>query len=264
VAVFDVYCDESGTHKEAEYLTVGGAIAKKSAWRTLESRWNAVLKKNGVKMFHASKFFGSMEDFQGWDDTRKTAFASKLAKIMNDETTQFVGWAVRPPEFKRIVAEFPSSLTDYKYCVERFIMVLMGWAKQRKNVEPVSLIFERGQKIHSEIYEMYEDAVRRYPEFRERFRLASITVIEKYSGETPVVGLQVADYIASGLFQSFYRLTPELTAKAQKIDLIAFLNPKKLLVECDSSDNIKLWITRTMEGREVLRGKRPISNLSPD
>ena len=256
MAVLEIYCDESGTHKGSEYLIVGGAIANKTAWRTLESRWNAVLKKNDVRMFHANEFLRGEGDFKGWDDIKKRAFALKLAKIMNEEMRQFFGCTVRPTEYKQIASEFPTSLTDYKFCVERCLMLIMDWAKQRKKIEPISIFFERGPKIHGEIFEMYDEAVRRYPELRKKIKLASLTLLEKYTtDQTPIVGLQVADYIAYGLYQIHCSLIQKTWAIKQ-LDLISFLSYNKIISKYDTPKTIRHWLEQTMEGRKILRPKR--------
>jgi len=82
--------DESGINLDAaDYLLMCGYIGTPRQWKNLERDWSAVLKKFGVRRFHATRFFGRgdggsrLDDYKRWSDQRAKDFLDALLDILH-------------------------------------------------------------------------------------------------------------------------------------------------------------------------------------
>jgi hypothetical protein len=77
LALFEAYMDESGIHAGSRVCVVAGFVAPNHVCADLEIKWRTVLRKFGVKYFHAKEFAAiDSGQFFGWRAERKQRFIS--------------------------------------------------------------------------------------------------------------------------------------------------------------------------------------------
>lgn len=85
------YYDESGIHDGASCCVVAGYFGGPGQWKRLETQWRAVLKRNGIKEFHAQRFFTRANgkrvgEYQAWSDSQADQFIDELVSIVEHST----------------------------------------------------------------------------------------------------------------------------------------------------------------------------------
>ncbi len=192
MAFFDAYLDESGTHNGAIYTTVAGAIAKRSSWYSLETQWQAMLRKFNVKYFHATDLNCFGGEYREWKDDKRREFFSMIFKILKSEPITPIAISVNIDIFNKVKTEFPDiSLTPYQFCCEMCLREIVFFAKKKRKMNPVSVIFEAGQKTNSLGLHWIKQGLS-VDELVRKYKISGFSFHPK--GDMPA--LQIADLIA--------------------------------------------------------------------
>ena len=102
------YADESGIQASAPYCLLVGFVGSPRQWRTIESTWLNVLKRFGIKEFHAKEFFGRDQQgkrvgsYRRWGDIRANMFLNKLLSAAKQRRLLAVGGAVDVHAFNQL------------------------------------------------------------------------------------------------------------------------------------------------------------------
>jgi hypothetical protein len=112
--ILRAYIDDTGTHDskgEQPGSDVAGAVgyvATQSGWRRLNLGWRAILRKYGVKAFHAVDVRRRRGEFRGWTDKKSEDFVNDLAQVANKFTSFGVGGLLLVKDY----AAMPDLLRD--------------------------------------------------------------------------------------------------------------------------------------------------------
>lgn len=203
LAFLQAYLDESGTHDGSLITTVGGGIANKSSWDSIDRQWRSVLRKYSVPAFHSSDFNTFHGAFSTWNESTRKEFTERLLNVLwRERSLRQIGVSVRNADFDDIIKEFPKlPMSAYGFCCDRCICEIHQYAIKRKHVPPIGIIFEAGQKQGSPmISTMQRELI--HTELQERFKIKEISYVEK-SG---VIPLEIADFLVYENFRLFLKV----------------------------------------------------------
>jgi hypothetical protein len=146
---FAAYFDASGKHDIHPVITVAGAVSTVTKWVRFEKQWCEVLKREGIKEFHATDLFSFQGEFKSWkgDHSRRTKFVVDLAEIAKANVNKIFSISVE-------LAAWNVFDEDY-YFSERFhspfafasfgvIDQVIKWAKRKRLKKLPDFIFEDG------------------------------------------------------------------------------------------------------------------------
>ncbi len=104
-----LYLDETRrnlSEQEDNVVAVGGYLAAPRQWHRFEAEWDSALKEARVTAFHATDFFNSRGEFEGWgnDPKKHRRFAKRFTAIAEKQTEVGVGRGVEEIAFEETVA----------------------------------------------------------------------------------------------------------------------------------------------------------------
>jgi len=194
VAVLTAFCDESNTHKGAEFTCVGGYMFDEDGQKRFTEKWAKVLeplKPKGIRYFHASACEARDDEFANLSYAEKLAFFGDLIALIRS-TAKF-GFVVGIEEstFATVIArnkfqEFTG--TKYTACALRALESLGKWADEAKFDGKISYRFESGNQHQGEADFMMRQ-IEASQDLSEQFRYGGHSFEPKYS----LLPLQAAD-----------------------------------------------------------------------
>lgn len=106
--MLNAYMDDSGTHAGAPVCALGGYFGGVRRWKEFERRWQPILKKYGVKEFHAKRFWAKtpagerVDEYKGWSDEKADAFLKELLAAIAKSTIYPCVFGVVNEEWQKI------------------------------------------------------------------------------------------------------------------------------------------------------------------
>lgn len=94
-----VYVDESGTHDDADVVTVAAYAGRPKAWREWSREWKKA--KRPIKVFHAVDAANRLGEFVGWSPEERTALVKKLLPVIMGNKIFGVVIALNKKEFQK-------------------------------------------------------------------------------------------------------------------------------------------------------------------
>jgi hypothetical protein len=85
IAVLKAFFDDSATHLDSKYITVGGYLASDEQWRKFCPRWQCVLDDWHIGGLHTKDLANFHGEFQGWTDKERIPFCKQLLSVINSE-----------------------------------------------------------------------------------------------------------------------------------------------------------------------------------
>lgn len=152
VACFTAYFDESGTDDGSPTLVVGGAVSDISCWQSNCSEWQAALDDYGVSAFHAKDYNTRHGEFAGWEDAKRHEFIDRLLGVIRaDDRLSIICATLQTQDYRQEIAKYPhEALSDYQFLCLLCALYVVRFHQLRRDLPPVEIIFEAGQKFHSE------------------------------------------------------------------------------------------------------------------
>lgn len=195
MAFFNAYFDESGKDN-SRILTLAGYIATKEQWDEFAREWSAVLKDEGVKIFHMKDFengYGEFKEEDGWTRERKIAVQKKLIGIINRRTNIGIFSSVDLPDYEECMRGWRREYygTPYTFLVKNCLSQVSLWAMHFRRREPIAYVIEHGAGYNHEINEAFRAAFANDIK-REMMRLGSLT----FETKQRAIQLQAADMLA--------------------------------------------------------------------
>ena len=105
LTVLIAYMDESGIHGASSVCAIAGLVGTESEWETLERRWRRTVDEEGVSVFHMAEFESRLGEFEGWSDTRRHLFLSKLVEAIKARDIHCVGSALVRADYDRLTED---------------------------------------------------------------------------------------------------------------------------------------------------------------
>lgn len=197
MAFFSAYIDESGTHQESKTVVVAAAVGRDSSWEALSDSWQAILRKHRVGTFHASEFYNSRGEFDGWTDDMRGAMIDKMVNAINSETSWFLGAGVSHDTFKKVKREFTyPRLKPYQFLLDACVGHLITWLGKRKRIPAMRIFIESGQDYNSPGIEWLISKLK-HRRMQERYKMSKPIIASKED----YIPFQVADFMAYELYR---------------------------------------------------------------
>lgn len=150
VTMFSAYFDASGHPSDGKALTVAGFASTVKKWARFEVEWNAILKSEGIKIFHMTDFVSSKEEFAvGWkgETDRRRLFVERLAMCLKRNvnksfrTTLLLDGYNAANKVYRVEERLGH---PYALCCMMCSFTLRQWAKKKNAERRLLYYFEDG------------------------------------------------------------------------------------------------------------------------
>ena len=192
------YMDESGDHdrlgKEpgSEIAVIAGYVATKDQWLRFEWRWNNVLTKFGVRVFHASECAHRKNEFSGWSDEKRTDFHVQLARVINENILVGIGGVVLLSDYNSVLPDWAKGEVKHPYyfCFAVMMRTLRQFREGFLPAEPIDFVFDRKKSFEGVLSDMFNNLRDNSPNHRGRLGEVS------FRAKDEVIQLQAADYLA--------------------------------------------------------------------
>ena len=216
LAMFTVYCDETGTDDKNRVAAVCGYIGQAVEWKRFGREWSRVLRRYKVEIMHRSHletWHGEFTAEQGWEPLRRNSFLSELHPIIKAHTKVGIGSAVIKKDFDEVM---PDSLKKrfggvYGWCAYGCIAHARNWCRQQTGGQPhpMDWIFEDRDGT-GQVKDMF-DFLKTRPDFKKEFRIGPLTF-----GDKILCPLQAADTIA---YEIFKQIENQILDRGKKHDI---------------------------------------------
>jgi len=185
IAGYTGYFDASGHPDDGKVLTVAGFASTVKKWTRFDLEWNAILKSEGIKVFHMTDFVSSRGEFAvGWkgETARRRIFIDRLAKCLKRNVNKSFRTTLVVSDFNAVnsvyeVEEFLGR--PYTLCSMICAFTLRQWAKRKRAEKRLLYYFEDGDKDKGNF---------------EAMRRAAYRVAPQFLGKTEAVAFQAADF----------------------------------------------------------------------
>ena len=149
IVVLRAYFDDSGTHAGSKVLVLAGFMGSPDEWSKFEDEWADILKKEGIKSFHARDFHGGYGQCKDWPLTRRELVRGDLRRVLAARNIIGIGATVRVDDWESsaspaIKDRYISPLyLAFEHCIQQ----TLHWAQcatdqQTGEIEKVSFFFD--------------------------------------------------------------------------------------------------------------------------
>jgi Protein of unknown function (DUF3800) len=97
--VIKIFVDESGTHNDADVVTVAAYAGRPKAWREWSAEWRKA--KKPIKVFHAVDAANRKGEFKGWSQEKRTELVKKLVPVIMGNRIAGLVIALNKAEFRK-------------------------------------------------------------------------------------------------------------------------------------------------------------------
>lgn len=94
-----IFVDESGTHDDADVVSVGAYAGRPKAWREWSAEWRKA--KRPIKVFHAVEAANRTGEFEGWTPEQRTELVKKLLPVIMGHRIAGLVIALNKTEFRK-------------------------------------------------------------------------------------------------------------------------------------------------------------------
>jgi hypothetical protein len=186
------YLDDSGTHKQAPFVTIAGYVAFLEAWEAFEKQALPYLHENNVACLHAKDFYSTNGDFENWKVDQKANFLDGLYKLFRPRVQMGVSMSCLKSQYLARKAESGlgknQSAYGFAFAAAMNAILRDDTLGRIARWEGISFVLEDGNKNNSGIIESYYRIKKQY----EAEFLGSISVVSKMQ----CAAIQMADLMA--------------------------------------------------------------------
>lgn len=202
--MFKAYIDESGIHASSDMFVLAGYLAPAREWDRFTKKWQSVLSRYGINVFHATdcnSFRGEFKRFAGRKEERDEFVKELLATISTRRRILAVNLGV-------VVADFPDlahqqvragSGHAYYVCMKGLMAAVHLVMNQFSPHEKVTLIFDRQDQFRRSALERFDEIREENWEGNNRFDNIVFGSAKEH------IPLQAADALAFDSYREFRR-----------------------------------------------------------
>lgn len=239
--VYNIYRDESGTHRGAEIVVVAGFISNVDRWVELSAAWLDALKSWGIDSFHMTDFENRQNQFRGWSETQRKECLNHLIDLINGHTFNSIGYAVPGKSFDTILSEKARRLCGDAYGLAS-IGCFTNTARVARTSEDdvwIDYVMESGAKGRGALLYYYGEG-RKDPDWRGDTRIHSL----EFRDKRDFPPLQAADILAYELYKHLPRqLRGELQRDRYPLRRLHKRNRQWHYAEDDELRNVNIYLT---------------------
>ena len=96
-----IFIDESGTHDDANVVTVAAYAGRPKAWREWSAEWRKA--KKPIKVFHAVDAANREGEFKGWSQEKRTELVTRLLPVIMRNRIAGLVIALNKSEFRKAI-----------------------------------------------------------------------------------------------------------------------------------------------------------------
>jgi len=104
ILILHGYFDESGTHAEANALSVAGYLSTPERWLEFEKDWKVALDDYGLEFFHMADFANGAPPYSDWEPHEKVERFVRLVSIINTHAVLSIGNSFIVPRYRAIIS----------------------------------------------------------------------------------------------------------------------------------------------------------------
>ena len=191
-----VYVDESGTHDDADVVTVAAYAGRPKAWREWSREWKKA--KHPIKVFHAVDAANRLGEFVGWSPEERTEVVKKLLPVIMGNKIFGVVIALNKKEFQKATEgkeELLKALGNpYTSCFHWLVQSILELSKPSKK-ETLKFVHENNS---------YEKEAKASFEFiSKNANPNKIPMRLLFGGKLEQMPLQTADILAYEAYKRF-------------------------------------------------------------
>lgn len=146
----EVYLDESGTHKGAPILCVGGYLFERDRAKEFDAAWRIMLQELEVPFFHMSACEADESPFDKTPSEIRQAMVNRAIGIIQNYMTYGIVVAAVEEKFDSIVPVHPLVGNAYSVLANQVLSAVKVWADRNQYDGPISYFFESGHAHQEE------------------------------------------------------------------------------------------------------------------
>jgi hypothetical protein len=176
MAFFTAYFDASGHSDDPvnRVMTVAGFVSIIDKWIKFETEWNAILKSEGITLFHMTDFVSSRGEFAvGWraKTDRRRIFIERLAACLASNVIKSFRATLVISDYNAVNQEFMIEETlgkPYALCAMMCAYTLRQWAESEPVSTPLLYYFEDGDADKGNFEAWHERTYGERPRFQNK------------------------------------------------------------------------------------------------
>jgi uncharacterized protein DUF3800 len=197
LAMFTVYCDESGTHADSGATVVACYVGHAKQWQAFGREWRVLLDSEEIKILHRTDLENFRGEFKGWTDERRIDFLRRAHQIIRTRTVCGFAYAVAKRDFERVMdRQIDKALGGiYGWCVQDCMVAVAQWAKRTGKSDPINYVLEDVDDIEG-VCGLFS-FVTKHSEYREQYLVGTWS----FASKKCVIQLQAADLLAYEVYK---------------------------------------------------------------
>lgn len=191
-----IFVDESGTHEDADVVSVAAYAGRPKAWREWSREWKTA--KRPIKVFHAVDAANREGEFEGWSREKRDEIVKKLLPVIMGNKIAGVVIALNKNEFRKATEgkeELLKALGNpYTSCFHWLVQSLLELLRPNKK-ETIKFVHEKNS---------YEKEAKASFEFiSKNANPNKVPMRLLFGGKREQMPLQTADILAYEAYKRF-------------------------------------------------------------
>lgn len=176
MAFFTAFFDASGHSDDPvnKVMTVAGFVSTIDKWIKFESEWNAILKAEGIAIFHMTDFVSSQGEFSvGWKGAtdRRRVFIERLSACLSANVIKSFRSTLVIADFNKVNRQYKIEERlgrPYAFCAMMCAYTLRQWADREPASKPLLYYFEDGDADKGNFDAWHERTYGERPRFQNK------------------------------------------------------------------------------------------------
>jgi len=173
MALVKAYFDDSGTHKGAPVIVIGGLLGPEAAWEAFDAQWTDLLKeplpgKRPVKMFHAVDVRARRRDFDGYNEAECDRVTYLFRRLILDAGLYSLAVIIDKASWDELVTGIMRQIIGdaEAYCVTKCVDLALEVTRVRYPGNHLAAYFDAGRKndLLNSIFDAFLRQAERYPD----------------------------------------------------------------------------------------------------
>jgi hypothetical protein len=202
MAMYTLYCDDSGTHEQSEVVVAACLISTIDRWDNFLSEWCKASRDEEFGVFHMADFEGNHPPFGAseWRDTiKRKRTLERLISIIRDSVMMGYAVGIVKKDYDAVVSKtirdkFGLGKNHYTFAVRSMIGRIHKWRAENHITQPMNYVFDRMSKGKGEIIKQFDTPIR-HPEHGLR-DFGMFNGCYSFADKAYIVPLQGADICA--------------------------------------------------------------------
>lgn len=146
------YCDDSGSHDDADIAVVGATVMNKQGFIDLDEAWHKLLREFRIEAIHMRDFLRTHGRYSAMPSEMKKALFTSIARAINKSKIYSISVAIPNTDFRSL---FPSEA--YKHFMGGYALAFLGIVIANHDLalmtgynNRISYLVDKGSQHHHE------------------------------------------------------------------------------------------------------------------